>query len=30
MKPIAITRKLKISKQRVNYWIKTPIKEENN
>ena len=28
MKPIAIARKLKISKQRVNYWIKTPIEME--
>ena len=28
MKPIAIARKLKISKQRVNYWLKTPIEME--
>ena len=26
VRPINIARKLKISKQRVNYWIKTPIK----
>ena len=26
VRPIDIARKLKISKQRVNYWIKTPIK----
>lgn len=26
VKPINITRKLKISKQSVNYWSKTPIK----
>ena len=28
IKPISIARKLKISKQRVNYWLKTPIKME--
>ena len=28
MKPITISRKLKISKQRVNYWLKTPIEME--
>ena len=28
MKPITIARKLKISRQSVNYWIKTPIEME--
>ena len=30
VRPINIARKLKISKQRVNYWVKVPIKSSQN
>ena len=30
VRPINIARKLKISKQRVNYWVKTPIKSSQS
>ena len=30
VRPINIARKLKISKQRVNYWIKMPIKSSQS
>ena len=30
VRPIDIARKLKMSKQRVNYWIKTPIKSSQS
>ena len=30
VRPIDIARKLEISKQRVNYWIKTPIKSNQS